>query len=79
MATAKKDAKLVGGLWLLISPSALLIATILLYAIVNFVAGGTNTTVAAVFNIFLYLLGVIGVITWLPGIVIGIVLLATRK
>lgn len=33
---------------------------------------------ATLVNIFLFLAGVIGVLSWLPGLVIGIVLLATK-
>lgn len=36
---------------------------------------GTFTTIA---NIFLFLAGSIGVLSWLPGLVIGIILLATK-
>lgn len=79
--------KLIWGLVLLIGPSLLIPVSIVAYAIVNFAIGGVDTgsmqdgpsvgrTIA---NIVLYLVGAVAVLTWLPGIIVGIVLLATRK
>ena len=81
MESKKKDGKLIAGLWLLIAPTALLIVTFLLYAIINFVffSVGGNDIARVILNVLLYIAGVIGVLTWLPGIIVGIVLLATRK
>lgn len=39
---------------------------------------GNPSPVKTAFNIVLFLAGGIGVLTWLPGLVVGIVLLATR-
>ena len=33
----------------------------------------------AIVNILLFLIGGLAVLTWLPGIIVGIILLATRK
>jgi len=82
--------KLIWGLISLIGPTALIIASLLLYAIFNYFYGMTAGSSDELFgaapspfmtliNILLYIVGMISVITWLPGIVIGIVLLATRK
>jgi len=73
--------KLVWGLICLIAPTALLIVSILLYAIVNFVFSGMSPetgSVPTIVNVLLFLCGTLVVFTWLPGIIIGIVLLATR-
>jgi hypothetical protein len=93
---AKLDGRTKGALWLLIGPTALLILTFMLYAIINLISAGVaepapvssgtpdslfaedpaGTTAA---NIILFLFGALGVLTWLPGLIIGIVLLATKK
>lgn len=79
------------ALWLLIGPTALIIASIILYAVVNFIVASTapapingelfNTPspLRMVTNVLLFLVGTVSVITWLPGIIIGIVLLTTEK
>jgi hypothetical protein len=74
---AKVDGRTKAALWLLISPTALIVISILGFALMNWVySGETGGIVAA--NIFLWLVGVVGVVAWLPGLVIGIVLLATQ-
>lgn len=40
---------------------------------------GTTPLFVTISNVILYIMGVIGVLTWLPSLVIGIVLLATRR
>lgn len=35
--------------------------------------------IKTILNIVLFLVGVISILTWLPGIIVGIILLATRK
>ena len=74
--------KLTWGLVCLVGPTLLLILTILLYAAANFItsassggSGGSNT----IANVLLYLVGAATALTWLPGVIVGIVLLATRK
>ncbi|HEU0266526.1 MAG TPA: hypothetical protein VFQ70_02790 [Candidatus Saccharimonadaceae bacterium] len=84
--------KLIWGLICLIAPTVLIVIAIVAYAITNFVAGSATTptpaegdlfaqpsTGQAAGNVILYIAGAISVLTWLPGIVVGIVLLATRK
>ena len=80
------------GLIALIGPTALLIITLTAYAVINF-ALSTNTTstmdsstmfastapITTVVNIILFVVSAVVVLTWLPGIIAGIVLLATRK
>lgn len=83
--------KLIWGLVCLIGPTALLIVALLVYAIANFIAAGTTSgsggddlfgepspgeTIA---NVVMFLVGTVSVLTWLPGIIVGIILLATRK
>ena len=76
--------KLTWGLICLIAPTALIIFSIIIYAIFNFVfssfdsASGASSSNAIV-NILLFLVGGLAVLTWLPGIIVGIILLATRK
>ena len=84
--------KLRWGLICLIAPTALLIASILIFAIANFVFSsvapasdvfGSSQPVdlsasSPIVNIALFLISGISVLTWLPGIIAGIILLATR-
>lgn len=72
----KNKQKLVWGLVCLLGPTLLLIASILVFAIVHAITGGTG---GAAVNILLWLIGVVATLTWLPGIVVGIILLATRR
>lgn len=79
------------ALWLLIGPTALVVASIILYAIINFITAatipdhgtgamfGTRSTLGTITNIALFLVSIVTFITWLPGIIIGIVLLANPK
>lgn len=79
----KRHVKL--ALLLMIGPSVLLIAAIILGAVSNFAF--SNTTPAGdglypednpartVINVIIYLAGAVTIITWLPGIIIGIILL----
>jgi hypothetical protein len=84
--------KLRWGLVCLIGPTALGILALLLYAIINFIIGTTSHNVTdsvstvsvtpigqLVVNIILFMIGLLSVFTFLPGIIVGIVLLATRK
>lgn len=75
----RNKAKLTWGLILLIGPSALLILSILIYALANYLSGGSLGATGEIINIILYLAGIISTLTWLPGVIIGIVLLATRQ
>jgi hypothetical protein len=82
--------KLIWGLVCLIAPTALLIITIIGYAIINFVTGSFSSsnqdstfaqpsTVHTIGNVIIFIIGAISTLTWLPGIIGGIILLATRK
>ena len=86
---AKLDKRTKGALWLLIGPSALIIVDLILYALMNWIFTATAPapsselfapqTGASVFvNILLFIFGLIGILAWLPGIIIGIVLLTTK-
>jgi hypothetical protein len=87
----KMSTRTKGALWLLIAPTVLIIATFLLFAIINWVFNPTmypkpDTELFAptpigitISNVILFFTGVIGIVTWLPGLIIGIVLLATAK
>jgi hypothetical protein len=80
------------ALWLLIGPTALFIATFVIYALVNLLTTvvipptapepgslfGPTPVGLVIMNVILFIVGVITVITWLPGLIIGIVLLATK-
>ncbi len=81
------------GLVALIAPTALLIISMIAYAIINYAISTTATSssmasgttlanpspLVTIINIILYLAAAVGMLTWLPGIITGIVLLATRK
>lgn len=80
------------GIWLLVGPTVLLIFSIAAYAIANFAFNsslsmdggsgelfGQQSIAITITNIALFITGTIGVIAWLPGIIIGIVLLTTQK
>ncbi|NCU38493.1 hypothetical protein EOL96_05570 [Candidatus Saccharibacteria bacterium] len=85
--------KLRWGLICLIAPTALLIVTIIIFAIGNFISSSVTPTPNIsdsvepvglspshpIVNILLFLIGSISTLTWLPGIIVGIILLATRK
>jgi hypothetical protein len=87
--TSAKSKRTVLALWLMIGPTALIVVTILLYAIMNFMfaqatpAGddlfAEQTAGQTIANIILFIVGAISVMTWLPGLIIGIILLATKK
>ena len=80
------------GIVCLVGPTALLVVTILGYAILNFAFGASwgyahgdsslfpePTPLHSFVNILLFLVGVVSVLTWVPGIVVGIILLSTRR
>lgn len=71
--------KLTWGIICLVAPTALILLSIILYSIVQFVAGDSLSTVRTISNVILFLTGAVAVMTWLPGIIVGIILLATRR
>ena len=90
-STGKMTGRTKAALWLMIAPTGLFIVTFILYAITNFIATATAPEPEAgqlfsnggggvvIVNVLLFLTGVVSFITWLPGLIIGIVLLATKK
>jgi hypothetical protein len=82
MAKSKKMTKRTKlALWLMIAPTVLIIAGIMLASIANWVLFSydllNSNALAVTINILTYLIGIIGFLAWLPGLIIGIVLLAT--
>lgn len=81
--------KLMWGLVCLIGPTALITVSIVIYAIVGFVASTSTSTTNSlsnepsvahvIMNLLMFIVGGIAILTWLPGIVVGIILLANRK
>ena len=79
------------ALWLLIAPTGLVILTFSLFAVLNLVFNPTMWPTAdtaefastplliTIANITLFIMGAVGVTAWLPGLIAGIVLLATTK
>lgn len=102
-APAQRSKKrFIWALICLIGPTALIIVSIFIYAIVNFAFSSammpadpsgiacTDDPLAGVcapetpmfktiLNTIMFLVGAIATLTWLPGIIVGIILLATRK
>ena len=78
--------KLTWGLVCLIGPTALIVGALLIYATVNFITGttepqnsGDSDVARTITNVVLFLVGATSVATWLPGLIVGIILIATRK
>ena len=80
------------ALWLMIGPTALIVACIALFAISNFISEqvapgpdlstdmfGAPTLGGMLVNLVLFILGATAVAAWLPGLITGVVLLATKK
>ncbi len=88
--TSNKKRKVL-ALWLLLAPTALIVSIAILYSIVNFIAVSTAPTpiegelfaqpspIQATINLILFAVGAISAIAWLPGLIAGIILLATQK
>ncbi len=71
--------KLIWGIVCLVGPTILFIASMIFYATVNLAYSiDTDSAVRSIINALLFLIAVIMVITWLPGIIVGIILLVTR-
>lgn len=85
----KVSARTKTALWLLISPTALFVVAFFLFALINLVFNPTfwpapdtepfaPTPVGmSILNVILFFVGSVSAIAWLPGIIIGAVLLAT--
>lgn len=92
-AIAKSNHKrTILALWLMIGPTALIIVTIALYALSNFISEqidpgpdltttmyGAPTLGGMLINFALFIIGATAIMAWLPGLITGIVLLATKK
>lgn len=90
-AAPASKRQFIWGLVCLLGPTALIVVSILIYALVNFIATSSTpaptsaelftqpSPVTTVMNVILFIVGGISVIAWLPGVIIGIILLATRK
>ncbi len=87
MTTTKKNNRLILALCLLIGPTVLMIICFVLIAIVNLIyastiagstAYGTVSPVQMVANFVLVIVVGISTLAWLPGIIVGIILLATK-
>lgn len=89
-ASRNSKLKLIWGLILLIGPTLLLIVTVLLYALINFIVSGSvmgteNGVISPpsmaerIVKIVLFIIGAVVFLTWLPGIIAGIILLVTRN
>ena len=85
----KKRTKI--ALWLMIGPGALLVSTFVLSLILAALLSGQQTQgttglpssddqpARALANIIVFIAGAFGVLTFVPGLIVGIILLATRK
>lgn len=76
------NKKLLWGIVCLVGPTMLLILGVQGYAIANFMFGGLSGDDSAArpfVNILLFLIGIVSILTWLPGIIGGIILLAKRQ
>lgn len=67
------------GIWCLTTPTGALIVALVLVILANWAAGGHTSAVAAFMNLLAFVVGGLVVLTWFPGIIVGIVLLAMGK
>ena len=73
----KKNHKRI-ALWLLLGPTVLLVVTLSLFGFSNGLLLDFEVARFSV-NIILFVAGVVGFLAWLPGIVIGLILLLNKK
>ena len=86
-AKAKTTTRKKIALVLLLGPTALIFACFILFAISNLAGLGTGffsegqqqSVLSIIVNVTTFIFAVIGVISWLPALITGIVLLATTK
>jgi hypothetical protein len=80
---AQMDKRTVGAVWLIIGPVGLLVATIVLYALLNWLTGSsfqdTLEVLKVILNVALFIIGIVAVIALLPGLIVGVILLVTKK
>ncbi len=82
-------ARTVWGIVLLTVPTILFVLAIILSAVSNYAfvqetaqdgsLFAETSAAQAIINIFVFLFGLVAFLSWLPGIIIGIILLATKK
>lgn len=78
--TTYSRKKIIWGIVCLVGPIGLIIASLLLYAIVNFITGDSgDSVIRTIMNVFLFIVGAFSVMSIVPGFIIGIILLATAK
>ncbi|MNH50433.1 hypothetical protein D3C73_20470 [compost metagenome] len=88
----RRNTRKITAIWLLVGPTALIVFSIAAYAVANLIFNsgvnmqnnnaelfGQQPVAVTIINIILFITGLLGVIAWLPGIIIGIVLLATKR
>ena len=89
----KRSKRTIVAIYCLIGPTALLIGGFVLFAFLNLILNavippapltgselfGQDPVWRTILNVIGFLVTAIGFLTWLPGIIVGIVLLATAK
>ena len=91
MNTQKLSTRTKAALWLLIAPTALWVVVFILWAVINWglasltpvgadvgIGIDSSSVVITMINVAVFILALIAFISWLPGLITGIVLLATR-
>lgn len=74
------------AIWLLVGPSAVFMFSIGLYALASSLTPEPTgnqlfaqpSPLVTILNVFTYLAGATAIVTWLPGIVVGIVLIVKK-
>lgn len=88
---SRKNTRRTIALWLLIGPTALIIVTFILYPVIGYLLtigapvqpNGLSYHDPSIFsigaNILLFITTIVGITMWLPGLIIGTILLVTKK
>ncbi len=107
LTSSVNKSKVIWGIVCLVAPTALILFTLIAYAITNFMFSSIEPPTDSLYtqcpdtingvckqpmdynyeepalrtitNIVLFLVGAVATLVWLPGVIIGIVLLATSK
>ncbi|MDN5819463.1 MAG: hypothetical protein L0H38_01800 [bacterium] len=77
--TKVNKRKLTWGLICLIGPTIIFIVGIMMLAVASSLPETGDGTLKTNLNITVYVCTLIAILTWLPGIIVGVILLATRK
>lgn len=79
------------ALWLILGPTVLVALVFIAFAIINLIFNPTfwmtpdtedfaaTPLIITILNVALFMLGSAGIVAWLPGIIIGAVLLSKRQ